>query len=179
MPEASQRHSGPAGPRSAFQRPPLWLRWVLSILVASALLVALVRFVDSNGSSSQQATVSPAAAAQENQEAETLVSQDQAPHTVRLSRGANPADALTRAVRADMVGLIAHGELDGPLSRSSCTLIRTRAGSQAFRCAAIADGLTYPFLGVVDVPAGLVTYCKRDPPPIPSDNIPVSSRCQP
>ena len=38
--------------------------------------------------------------------------------------------------------------------------------------------MTYPFLGVVDPAARRITYCKRDPPPAPSDNVPVSSRCR-
>jgi hypothetical protein len=37
--------------------------------------------------------------------------------------------------------------------------------------------VSYPFLGVVDLRAKQITYCKRDPPPVPSENIPVSSRC--
>jgi hypothetical protein len=30
---------------------------------------------------------------------------------------------------------------------------------------------------VVNVPAHRLTYCKRDEPPVPSMNIPVSRRC--
>lgn len=151
---------------------------MLSILVGCALLVALVLFVEHNGSSSQEANLSPAAAEQENQEAETLVAQDQAPHTVRLrSRGA-PAAALARRVSDDISGLIAHGVLDGPLGHSSCTPTGERGKqSHAFSCSVVADGVTYPFLGVVDAQAGVATYCKRDPPPVPSENIPVSRRC--
>jgi hypothetical protein len=42
---------------------------------------------------------------------------------------------------------------------------------------ATAADVNYDFLGVVDVPAHRLTYCKRDEPPVPSMNIPVSRRC--
>jgi hypothetical protein len=30
---------------------------------------------------------------------------------------------------------------------------------------------------VVDTSARRITYCKRDPPPVPSQNVPLSPRC--
>lgn len=154
------------------------MRWVLSLAVAAAFLAALVLFVQSHGPSSQ-VTDSPGAVATENQEADTLVAQDQAPHTVRSSPGAAPPTALERALHAYVARLIAGGQIDGPLTRSSCTAVsRPDEQRPAFRCAVVAGSVTYPFLGVVDVRAHSVTYCKRDPPPVPSENIPVSRRCQ-
>jgi hypothetical protein len=88
------------------------------------------------------------------------------------------AVAIDRAIRADMTAMIDEGSLDGPLQRSSCT--RTgppgKAG-QSFGCTVSAAGVTYPFVGVVDARARTIVFCKRDPPPIPSENIPLSPRC--
>jgi hypothetical protein len=46
-----------------------------------------------------------------------------------------------------------------------------------YSCVATANDVNYDFLGVVNVPAHQLTYCKRDEPPVPSMNIPVSPRC--
>lgn len=158
-------------------RPPLWARWALSLSAGVILLVALVLFVEHNNSNSE-ATQSPAAIARANREAEIVVAQDQAPRVGAVRPGSSPRNALVRAVRADMTAMINNGTIDGPLGRATCTRTGGSAGRPAFRCAAVAAGVTYPFLGVVDVPGRRVTYCKRDLPPVPSLNIPVSSRCQ-
>ena len=156
---------------------PLWVRWVLSFVVAGALLFGLVRFVDSNNANSE-GTANAAAAAEENREAQILVGQDQAPHVVALKPGGAPAAALARAVHAAIGRLIALQQLDGPLGRSSCTATGPRRGLRlAYSCSVAAGSVSYPFLGVVDLRNRKVTYCKRDPPPVPSENIPVSSRC--
>jgi hypothetical protein len=157
--------------------PPLWLQWVLSIVIAAAAIFALVRFVQSN-TDNQITTESPAGAVQANREAEILVAEDQAPHTVRL-RGRAPAlAAINRAIRADMTALINQGSLEGPLQRSACAPKGPpgRAG-QEFSCTASAAGVSYPFVGVVDARAQTIVYCKRDPPPVPSQNVPLSPRC--
>ena len=59
-------------------RPPLWLQWVASIVVAAAVIFGLVRFVQSN-TDNQITTESPAGEVQADREAEILVGQDQAP----------------------------------------------------------------------------------------------------
>lgn len=185
VPEASPpRTSPPAPPRSgapqrrdASLRVPLWLRWVLSLAAAAALLFGLVHFVQTHSSDSP-APENPAAAAQQNRETEVLVAQDQAPHSVRLKPGAVPAAALQRAIGADMNFLIDHQVLDGPLQSSKCTRTGPRSSTRlAFSCRAVADNVNYPFLGVVEVRSRQLTYCKRDPAPIPSENIPLSPRC--
>jgi hypothetical protein len=158
-------------------RPPLWLQWVLSILVAVAVIVALVRFVQSS-TANQITTENAAGAAQANRESEILVAEDQTPHAVRLTVHTAAAVAIDRAIRADMTAMIDEGSLDGPLQRSSCTRTgppgKTR---QSFGCTVSAAGVTYPFVGVVDARARTIVFCKRDPPPIPSENIPLSPRC--
>jgi hypothetical protein len=158
-------------------RPPLWLQWVLSIVVAVAVIVALVRFVQSS-TANQITTENAAGAAQANREAEILVAEDQAPHTVRLTVHTAAAVAINRAIRADMTTMIDEGSLDGPLQRSSCapTGPPGKAG-ESFGCTVSAAGVSYPFVGVVDARARTIVFCKRDPPPDPLENIPVSSRC--
>ncbi len=158
-------------------RPPLWLQWVLSLVVAAAVIFGLVRFVQSN-TDNQITTESPAGEVQANREAEILVAEDQAPHTVRLLGHTPGIAAITRAIRADMTALIDRGSLNGPLQRSACasTGSPTKAG-QRFSCAASAAGVSYPFVGVVDASARTIVFCKRDPPPVPSQNVPLSPRC--
>jgi hypothetical protein len=152
---------------------------VLSFAVAGALLIALIRFVDANQQDSNQATENAAGAAQQNEESAVLVAEDQAPHTVRVNAGTPPSTAIERAIHADMLYLIEHQVLDGPLGRTSCSETGRGIGSRvAFTCTVEAGNVSYPFLGVVDVTARQLTYCKRDPPPIPSENIPVSPRCR-
>ncbi len=158
-------------------RPPLWLQWVVSIVVAAAVIFGLVRFVQSN-TDNQITTESPAGEVQANREAEILVGQDQAPHSVRLPGGIPALAAINRAIRSDMTATISQGSLNGPLQRSSCALTGTSGkGGRRFSCTASAAGVSYPFLGVVDAQTRTIVYCKRDPPPVPSQNVPVSPRC--
>jgi hypothetical protein len=161
----------------SFSRPPLWLRWVLSVLVAVVVLILVVRFVDTHNSDAT-ASQSPAAEAQANREGEIVVAQDQAPHVAALKAGVVPAAGIAHAVRADINHQINQGILNGPLQRTRCSALRPRAGALPFSCTVVAANVNYPFLGVVDVRARRITYCKRDPPPVPTENIPVSRRCQ-
>jgi hypothetical protein len=158
-------------------KPPLWLRWVLSLGVSAGLLVALVLFVDHHNSNSL-APESPAAALRANREAAIVVSQDQAPHVLAVGPGTAPVAALERAVRASVTTGIDRGVLDGPLQRTVCTPTGSRGATRrAFRCTVTANDVNYQFVGVVDVRARRLTYCKRDPPPVPSETILVSHRC--
>jgi hypothetical protein len=157
-------------------RLPTWARWVLPFGVAAALVVGLVVWVDGHNGNGL-ATQSPAAAARANREAEILVAQDQAPHVVRLRSSADPLTAFRDAVRADMTQRINRGFIDGTLRRITC---RRRGGTSRamdFSCAVIVDGINYPYVGVVHVAAHQLIYCKRDEPPVPSQNIPLSPRC--
>ncbi len=161
----------------AHLRPPLWARWVLSLGAGLILLLALILFVEHNNTNSE-ATQSPAAVARANREAEVVVAQDQAPHVAAVAPGSGAHAAIVKAVRADMASLVDRGIIDGPLGRIACRRTGDHAGRPAFECTAVAGGVTYPFLGVVDLRARRVTYCKRDEPPVPSLNIPVSRRCR-
>lgn len=157
-------------------RPPLWARWTLALGIGALLLVALILFVEHNNSDSE-ANQNPAAVARANREARVVVEQDQAPHTAALKPGAAPRAGVTAAVRADMDAMVATGTIEGPLSHVRCTHTGDHAGRALFRCTAVAGGVNYPFLGAIDARTRQVTYCKRDEPPVPSMNIPVSSRC--
>lgn len=159
------------------RRLPLRVQWIVSLSVAALLIVGLVLFVQSNNSDSPSGA-SPSAEAQANRESAILVAQDQAPHTARMRPRAAPAAALEAAVRSEIVSEIARQAIYGPLGRSACTQTGSRGKSQlGFSCAVSVNGLPYPFVGVVDLGHRVITYCKRDPPPVPNEDVPVSARC--
>lgn len=155
----------------------LWVRFAITIVIALGLLAAMVIYVNNNNTNSNP-TLNEASEVRANREAEILVAEDQAPHTLRLAAGERPSIAVERAVRHRIASQIAAGAIDGPLQHAACRASGSRPGGRtAFSCKVVADSVTYPFLGVVDTRARIVTYCKRDPPPAPTDNVPVSRRC--
>lgn len=154
----------------------MWAKFALSLGVGVILLVALILFVNHNNTDSNQ-TLSPAEQAKVNREAERVVAADQAPRVVTLTAAESPRAGFVRTVRATMSGLITKGVIDGPLQRVHCRRHGGGAGRQPFSCVATANNVNYDFVGVVDVPARQLTYCKRDVPPVPSQDIPVSPRC--
>lgn len=187
VPETSTPPSGSeprAEPRArrrrapgAYLNLPLWQRFALTIGVAIALLVAMVIFVDHNNTNSNP-TLNEASEVRANEEAEVLIEQDQAPHTLAVAAGAKPAAALERAIHARIAGSVATGAIDGPVQSARCQRTGSAPGRIGFSCAVVAAHVTYPFVGVVDQAARRLTFCKRDPPPAPSDNVPVSGRCR-
>ncbi len=158
------------------RRPPLWLRWVLSLAVAAALAVALIVFV-SHHNDNLLAHESPKAAERANRLSEIVVSQDQAPHRVTLAAGSSRA-AVAHAIGHDMTVRIASGRAVGPLQRVRCAAAGTRARDIGYRCRATAAGVGYPYQAVLDRRARTLTFCKHDAPPVPSMNIPVSPHCR-
>lgn len=164
------------------RRPPGWRTWVLALGGAAVFIVALIVFVNrENQTANQPAGVSSqAAVAEQNREARIIVGRDQAPHVVALTGHVAAGSALRTAVIGYMKRQIASGSIDGPVMRSGCTPTPSAGSSStrlAFRCNVEAASVNYPFLGVVDTASKQVTYCKRDAPPVPSMNIPVSPRC--
>jgi hypothetical protein len=140
-------------------------------------MVALVLYVSHHNTNSPPIT-NLAAEARANREAEVLVFQDQAPHVARLTSGAVPAAAIDRAVATFMATQIARGAISGPLQREACVRVGERSALRpAFSCVVRAGGVGYRFRGVVDTRARRITYCKRDTPAIPSQNVPLSHRC--
>ena len=154
---------------------------MIPFAVAAAVVVALVEFVnyETNVVPAIAGVTNPKAIAEENREDTILVHQQQAPHVVRLKAGQSPAAAIHAAVVGYMSHQISIGSMDGPIKSSSCRAAGGPSGRLVFRCqvTASAQEVTYPFYGVVEPAAGVVTYCQRVAPPVPSMNVPVSKRC--
>jgi hypothetical protein len=171
-----QRRSRASG---AYLNRPLWQRYAISLLVAAVLLAGMVIWVAGHNTDSGPVNNNPAASVRANHEAEILVAQDQAPRVASVSRGLSPGTAVERVIHARMAAQVRGGAIAGPLKRADCRPTGARkAGTVGFSCTINAGSVNYPFLAAVDTAARRVTYCKRDPPPVPSENVPVSSRCR-
>ncbi len=170
----------PRRPRApgAYLRLPIWQRFALAGVIAVVLLVAMVIYVEHNNTNTNP-SLNEASEVRANREAEILVKQDQAPRSVPLQVHLRPAAALEGAIHRRMAAQIASGVLGGSLKAARCRATGApRDGRRAFSCTIVAGQVSYPFLGVVDTTRRQITYCKRDPPPAPSDNVPVSIRCR-
>ena len=82
--------------------PPLWARWLLTILGFAALAVAIVIAIhavnDSGASPSERS-----AALEADRESQIVIAEDQAPHASPLLRSGAPTQvALQRAIGTDM-----------------------------------------------------------------------------
>lgn len=184
MPAVNYRGGGGSSGRrgSGYRSLPVWLQWLLPFSVAAALVAALVIFVnyETNDTPAQANYNSPAAVAEQSREDRILVEQQQAPHRARLKPGRPAAAAARGAVVAYMAHQIARGIFDGPITRASCRpAAGSTSGRQVFHCDVTASALavTYPFDGVVQTAAGVITFCQRVAPPLPSMTVPVSKRC--
>jgi hypothetical protein len=135
----------------------MWAKFVLALGAAAILLVALIIYVDDNNTDSPPS---------ENLAAQT-----------RANRGVGPRSGFVHTVRGAMDNLIGQAIVDGPLQRVRCTRHAAASGMLAFSCVATANDVNYDFVGVVNLASHRLTYCKRDEPPIPSQNVPVSPRC--
>lgn len=176
--------SGGSGGRRGFRYRslPLWLQWLLPFTVAGVAVVALVLFVNHQTNDVPQIAnvTNPKAIAEQNREASILVRQQQAPHIVRLRAGEPATAGVRAAVVAYMTRQISTGTMDGPVKRASCaTAPGGTAVREVFRCHVVASAqlVDYPFDAVVQPSRGLITYCQRVEPPVPSMNVPVSRRC--
>ncbi len=120
-----------------------------------------------------------AATLRANREAAILVAQDQAPRTVSFPAGVTSRTALERAIHARLAAQVASGAVSGPVKRALCRATGARSGARrGFSCTIESGSVSYPFLAAVDTAARRITICKRDPPPLPSENVPVSARCR-
>jgi hypothetical protein len=167
------------------RHPPLWARWLLTILAFAVLIVAIGVLVRSAGSGgggiSGSARSEAAAEAEANREGQIVVAQDQAPHGAPLRAGAAAQIALTRAIATDVNDRIEHGALTGPLQSVHCQVSGApHAERRPFRCTVRSAGIAYPFLGVLDERTHELTWCKVDPPPVANAplEVPVSPRCR-
>lgn len=165
----------------SIRKPPLWMRWLLTILAFAALIVAVILAIHLVNRGASSSAAEQVAAAEANQESQIVLEEDQAPHSARLARGPLTGVALQRAISADMRVRIRREGIPGPLQGVRCSALGTHhAGAQAFHCTARADAITYPFLGVVDRRTRALTWCKVDPPPQAGgpQEVPISPRCR-
>ena len=157
--------------------PALWMRWAVSITVSVVVIAALVVFVEHNNSNSD-AKASTKALERENQEAQVIVGADQVPHTVTLKNGQSVQAGFVAAVRADVRHRLKTGNIQGRVQKIDCHRSGARAGRVAYSCVAQVQNVKYPFVGAFTAKSKRITYCKRDLPPLPSENIPVSPSCR-
>ncbi len=184
MPDSSSP-SSPSAPGDdrrrapgAYLAAPLWLRFALALLIAAALMVAMVRFVSTHNTDYNPRT-NLAEAARANQDAEILIAQDQAPRGAVLSRGVTPSAGLERAIHRRLSVQVRQGGISGPLTAADCRPAGPAAGARrAFRCTIQSGGVIYPYSGVVATNTRRITFCKRDPPPVASDSVPISPLCR-
>jgi hypothetical protein len=159
-------------------KPPLRIQFLLAFVIAAALIVLLVRFVDHENPLVEQPVVnSENALKTEQQEGNILARQDQAPHVVKVTGPAAPAAALTSAVKAYMSHQVSRGLIDGPIAHSGCTAAGGSAQRLVFHCTVESASVSYPFDGVVAPGAKTLTYCKVDTAPIAGMKLAISSRC--
>jgi hypothetical protein len=174
---------GPTPPRTrapgAYLNRPLWQRYAVSLVIAAVLLAIMVVWVSGHNTDSGPTNNNPAGAVRANHEAQVLVSEDQAPHTARLPSGVAAGPGLERVLHARVAAEVRGGAIAGPVKAAECRTTGVRSGaSVGFRCMVNSGSVNYPFLAAVDTAVRRITYCKRDPPPVPSETVPVSSRCR-
>ena len=171
----------PSRRRSIYRSLPLWLQWALPFTVAGVVVGGLVFYVNHQTYDVPQIAnvTKPSAIAAQNQQGTVIVRQQQAPHESRLGSGQAPLAGVHAAVLRYMDHEIALGVFDGPVTHSACAQTGGSGSRLVFRCTvtATAQVVNYPFDAVADPASGVITYCQRVEPPIPSMNIPVSGRC--
>jgi len=175
--EPSSAHvGGHSGRWAAIRRPPLWLQWVLAVLVFGGAGAGLVIALHSGMPGYQ---TDRSAAIRADREARIVVEQDQRPRGAPLGRSVVARVALQRAIAADTRGRVRRGELTGRERLVRCMSTGAQKGRRrAFRCSALVGDVRYPFLGVADLRTRRLTWCKRDPAPQPALDVPVSRRCR-
>lgn len=188
MAQTPSRSPGPGSGRSrsartrapgAYLNRPLWQRYAVSLVIATALLTGMVIWVSGHNTDSGPPDTNPAPAVPANREARILVSEDQAPHSAALPSGLASGPALERVLHAHVAAQIRDGAIAGPLRRALCHPTGRSGSRLGFSCTVNSGSVIYPFLAAVDTAARRVTYCKRDPPPVPSEEpVPVSSGCR-
>lgn len=178
-PDPGRPRTGRTRAPGAYLSLPLWQRYAVSVVVATGLLAGMVIWVSGHNTDSGPPNSNPAATLPANREARILISQDQAPHSAALPPGLASGPALERVLHAHIAAEIRDGAIAGPLRAAVCHPI-SRSGSRiGYRCTIDSGSVNYPFLAAVDTAARRVTYCKRDPPPAPSEQaVPVSSGCR-
>jgi hypothetical protein len=171
-------HAGRRRAPGAYLAAPLWVRFVLALVICAALMTAMVIFVGANNTN-YNPTTNVATAVRANRDAEILIAQDQAPRRAPLPRGVTPTVGLERMIHRQLAAQVSRGEISGPLLGARCHAAGPASGARrAFRCTVQSGGVVYPFAGVVATDTRRITLCKRDPPPVASDSIPISPLCR-
>lgn len=174
-PAAARRRRAPG----AYLNLALWQRFTLAIALATVLMVAMVVFVSQNNTNFNPST-NLAQSARANRDSEILIAQDQAPRSARLPRGLAPAAGLAQAIHTRLAAQVRQGGISGPLTAARCRAAGLVTGARrAFACTVQSGGVVYPFAGVVETTARRIILCKRDPPPVASDSVPLSPLCLP
>jgi hypothetical protein len=158
----------------------MWLRWVLAIAVAAAVIVAIVLTVQRAGPENSN---EEAVEGETNRIADLAITEDEAPRTASLTARATPTAALARAIGEDVRRRISNGQLTGPLQSVSCTAGRPVAASGArvpYSCRVRSAGINYTFLAVVEAADRRLTWCKVDPSAVvkAGPEVLISPRCK-
>ncbi|MGH2832722.1 MAG: hypothetical protein ACRDK2_08095 [Solirubrobacteraceae bacterium] len=162
------------------RKPPLWAQWLLTLLGFCVLTLAVwiaVRAINDAGPSQSERLANQEA----DRESQIIIEEDQAPRTSALHSAAGARHQLQLAIGADLHERIRQGALSGPVQGVRCLpYAAARSGREPFRCTAQAAGVSYPFLGVVNMRARQLTWCKVDPPPVAGgpQEVAVSPRCR-
>ncbi len=164
----------------AARHPPLWARWLLTILTFAVLTLAAVVFIHAHSEGTSAPTKSEREAEVEaNREGNVVIEEDQAPHTARLATGVATLTALERTISSDAHGRIQAGNLTGPFQSVHCEAKGAAGANRAFRCTVRAAGVNYPYVAVLGEHTRQLTWCKLDPPPASgAPEVPVSARCK-
>jgi hypothetical protein len=164
----------------AARHPPLWARWLLTILTFAVLTLAVVVFVHDHSEGTSAPTKSEREAEVEaNREGNVVIEEDQAPHTARLGAGMATLTALERALSGDARDRVRSGNLTGPFQSVRCEAKGATPTNRAFRCTVRAASVNYPYLAVLNTHTRQFTWCKLDPPPVSgAPEVPVSARCK-
>lgn len=158
---------------------PIWVRWVLAIVVAAGLTVGLVIAVDRAGP--ETATSESQAEAESNRIADIAITEDEAPHAATLVVGSSPVAALERVIASDVRGRISSGRLTGPLQGVVCKANgKSNRSNAPYQCTVRSAGITYSFVGVINRQGRRLAWCKVDPPSVANvePEVQISARCR-
>jgi hypothetical protein len=157
-------------------RLPLWFRWLLSLVVFTALAAGLVLALRGSDSSSQNQDAS--ALLRANQQGRSFLVRDQSPRSASLAKGVGVRQALQTAIAADMRSRVRRGQLSGPLQAVRCLPASSARPRRPYRCVARTASFGYPFFAVSDRRRSQLTWCKYDAVPAGQGPVAVSPRCR-
>jgi hypothetical protein len=165
--------------RPTIPAPPLWTRWALAILVAAAVIAGIV--IATNRAGPEGGTSEAGAEAEINRLADITITEDQAPHFAKLASSSAPRSALEQAIEGNVRQRISEHQLTGPLQSVRCKADGpASSGRHPYRCNVRSNGISYPFLAVVDERSQRLAWCKIDPKPAAAagPEIPISTSCR-